>query len=290
MANKNVYVDINQDNIFIVDPNRVFNDEGLSEPRYVNQDELVMYVNLECDLVPRSRLISGTDNRGGRLLTIATGTVNFLKPSGKDKLTTDWTELVDVQTGGPSIINNELLGITRLNYRIKNSYIASCTMTLEDVRGRALFESGDNSVYSAFFNFPPPIFYLTLKGYYGKALKTRLWLKSFNASVNTANGNFELQLEFTSEVYGILKDIQYGAILAVPQMYTKRVSTNIQNSPVANTNQSSAPVNDVVVNGGYEKMKLVYDNYKKKKLIPEDFPVITIQQLINKLDNFVFDT
>lgn len=290
MANKNIYVDINQDNIFVVDPNRVFNSEGLSEPRYVNQDELVMYVNLECDLVPRSRLVSGADGKSGKLLTVASGSINFLNPNGNKKMTTDWTELVSEQNGDPSIINNELLGITRISYRIKQSFTASCTITLEDVRGRALFESGDNSVYSAFFNFPPPIFYLTLKGYYGKALRVRLWLQSFNATLNSSSGNFEIQLELTSEDFGVLKDIQYGAIMAVPQMYNKRVSQNTQTSPVNQSNQSSEPVTDMVVNGGFEKMKLVYENYKSKNLIPQDFPVMTIQQLINKLDNFVFDT
>ena len=55
---------------------------------------------------------------------------------------------------------------------------------LVDVKGRALFEGADNSPYAAFFNLPYPIFYLTIKGYYGKAVRLTLMLQNFTSYIH----------------------------------------------------------------------------------------------------------
>lgn len=286
MASKNIYVESNFDNIFVVDPNRVYNDQNLPEPRGVNQEDLVMYVNLECDLVPRSRLVRGTDGNSGQLIQVAAGTVNFLNPNGDQKLTTNWTEL---QEGIPNqnTINKELLGITRIVYNVGLSFVPEVSITLEDIRGRSLFEGGDDSAYSVFFNYPWPVFYLTLKGYYGKATKTRLYLNNFYTSMNANSGNFEIELTFRTEQFSVLKDIQYADLFAVPQMYTKKFSNNQQVDQTTQIGGNNKTVSEITAYRGYEKIKLVYSNYKQKGLIPESFPELTVPQLINKLDNFV---
>jgi hypothetical protein len=63
--------------------------------------------------------------------------------------------------------------------------VPSVDMTLVDIQGRTLFEQGENSLYSVFFNLPYPAFYLTLKGYYGKAIRYQLALISFNAKLDS---------------------------------------------------------------------------------------------------------
>ena len=52
-------------------------------------------------------------------------------------------------------------------------------MVLIDTQGRALFEKGENSEYAAFFNLPYPLFHLTIKGYFGKAVRLGLMLQNF---------------------------------------------------------------------------------------------------------------
>ena len=289
MANKNIYVESNYDNIFVIDPNRVYNDQNLPEPRSVNQEELVMYVNLQCELVPRSRLVKGSDGNSGQILQVAAGTVDYLNPNGNQELTTNWSELQEGVTNQNSL-NKELLGIRRVIFKVGLDFVPEVTISLEDVRGRSLFEGGDDSVYSVFFNYPWPVFYLTLKGYYGKATKTRLFLNKFYSSMNQNSGNFELELSFMSEQFSVLRDIQYADLFAVPQMYSKKFSTNQQVSQTTQIGGTDSGTNEITTYRGYEKIKLVYSNYKNKGLIDENFPELTLPQLMNKLDNFVNNT
>jgi hypothetical protein len=81
-----------------------------------------------------------------------------------------------------------------------------------DIQGRSLFEQGENSLYSAFFNFPYPLFYLTLKGYYGKAIRYRLSLMSFNARFDADTGNYNISLKLIGKFTALLFDtpLQYA--------------------------------------------------------------------------------
>ena len=222
MESNDIFVEKNFDNIFIVNPNRVLNQYGNPEDRYVKHEELIYYVNLECDLKPRSRLVSG-DEKGTTLTQIAIGKVNFLKPNDQDYLTTNWTKLQS-DVSDPNIINGELLGLKSVTYKINSSFIPTITVTLEDSKGRALMESGDNSIYAAFLSLPYPVFYLTLKGYYGKAIRYPIILQKFNSSFNSSSGNFEITLNFIAYQFIVLTDITMGSLLATPQMYINRVS------------------------------------------------------------------
>ena len=289
MADKKIKIN-EFSNIALIDPNWLQNDDGGTEERFVSQDKLVMYANLECDLQERSRLLVGKDRQ--TLETIPIASVNFLKPGNKDYLSTDWT-LLSSQTNNDSIINNELLGITNINYKCGASFIPTISITLEDVRGRALFEKGNNSVYSVFFNLPYPTFYLTLKGYYGKAVRYPIILQKFQASFQQNSGNFQVTLDFLGYKYNVLTDVQQAYLMALPTMYAQQVNENIQTdttSQVQNTadqiNGSETQINSIIVHRGYEEIKKVYEIYKRKKLIDEKFPELTVQQLIVKLENF----
>ena len=55
---ESIYIDLDYENIFLVDPNSV-NGENGKEDRYVKHENLVMYANLECSVVPRTKLAIG---------------------------------------------------------------------------------------------------------------------------------------------------------------------------------------------------------------------------------------
>ena len=87
----NIHIENDYQNIFVVNPNKVDLPNGQVGDRNIAQEELVMYANLECNLQPRSKLIVG-GNSNSQLRTIGLGKINFLKPTGNDYLTTNWTE------------------------------------------------------------------------------------------------------------------------------------------------------------------------------------------------------
>ena len=106
MADKNIFIENNEQNIFIIDPNRVTNPDGSYEDRYVNHEELVMYVNLECNIQQRSKLLTGGDSNETQ--KIGVGVINFLKPNGTDYMTSDWTKSQLDVSGNTQILNSEL--------------------------------------------------------------------------------------------------------------------------------------------------------------------------------------
>jgi len=172
-----------------------------------------------------------------------------------------------------------------------------------------LFQLGNNSPYAAFFNLPYPQFYLTLKGYYGQAIRYQLNLEKFNARFNSSTGNYTVSLEFKGFKFNVLNEISISHLIATPHMYGKRYNINnsdvSSNSSTTNQNlqaqQSNIQTNNVntdssrastststsfVSEKGYQKIVEVYSEYKSKGLIPPDFPELTLMQLINKFDTF----
>jgi hypothetical protein len=293
-SNEKIVVESNFSNIVIVNPNKVYNDKGFAEDRFVKQENLIMYANLQCNLQPRSRLIVGQDFQ--TLETIATTSINFLNPGNQGYLTTKWTEQPGLTGDDDRVINTELLGITNITQKMTAKNISTVDIQLEDVRGRALFESGNQSVYSAFFNLPYPTFYLTVKGYYGKALRYPLILQKFQASFDQSSGNFLVTLNFIGYKYNVLGDVTLGYLESVPNMYLKETTQNTQIETTNKTQASVGQINntDVIQDTsttylGFEKLKEVYSIYKSKGLIEPDFPEMSIQELIVRLDYFERD-
>jgi len=278
------------DNVVVIDPNKIINENGFPEDRNVEQENLVMYANLECNIQPRSRLLSGEDSQ--TLETVGIAKINFLKPNDQDYLTTNWTELQS-NYSNPNTINSELLGITNITYRASQDFTPQVNITLEDIKGRALFESGDESIYSAFFNLPYPTFYLTLKGYYGKAIRMPLILQKFLASLDQNSGNFLINLSFIGYKFNSLNDITLGYLMSVPFMYQRQLNQSVQVDPNG-PEQASVDLlngNDVRIESsfgteGRDTINQVYSKYKELGLVEQSFPNLTINELVSRLQNF----
>jgi len=314
--NENILVEFDYNNITIVDPNKVIDSNGVAKERFVRQEDLVFYANLECKVLPRTKLAVGVANNDA-IQTVAVATINFLKQGDNDFLDNSYTDEITgkntlngggdnqvkqtyvknknnpedsfirqtLLTGGkPGAKDSDLLGITSINIRQGLDFLPVISVTLEDIKGRALFEAGDNSPYAAFFNLPYPLFQLTLKGYYGKAIKLGLMLQSFNSRYDTYSGNFKIDLKFYTYKYTILNEISMGYLLAVPHMYKSRIQVQpIQGS----TNTKFEKIEDATVSRGLQKIKELYSEYKSKGLIPDDFPEITLNQMQERLENFL---
>ncbi len=326
----NILVEFDYNNIIVVDPNKTIDNFGNIKDRLVDHENLVMYANLECDVLPRTKLAVGAP-----VGNISVAKMNFLKPtknsflgsgyydeltgenSTKNNAQNQPSEIGQIPRNGdkPYLINsvvdetnvldNGLLGITSINIKTNTSFIPTVEMLLEDVQGKALFQLGNNSPYGAFFNMPYPQFYLTLKGYYGQAIRYQLNLKTFNASFNGFSGNYQIRLVFIGYKFNILNEISMGHLLAAPHMYSQRFditqtpegpqqpnkSTESQASTQAerganNLESNQAVVTQIVAERGYQKIVEVYSEYKTKGLIPADFPELTLVQLMNKLQQF----
>jgi hypothetical protein len=299
---ENLSIILDENNILCVDPNSVINEQNLAEPRHVRPENLVMYVNLEADLVPRSVLVSDKNPATGKLQTIAGGTLNFLKNQNNSNgdFDTSWTdyfnptkstsEIIMTNTNGNISLfevdlpakeddpSGQSFGIESININVTSIGLPKVTINFIDVRGKTLLSGEKNSPYASFFHLPWPIFYLTVKGYYGKAIKYRLHMTSFTSKFNDSNGNFEVTSSFVGQLYAFLAEIPLNGILAAPYLYyietEKDVQTNTKNNVVEKRISKSSK--------GYQLLNSVYDEYKAKGLIDKNFKTITLRELITK--------
>jgi hypothetical protein len=310
---ESILVDYDYNNIIVVDPNKVVDTNGDVKERYVKQENLVIYANLECNVLPRTKLAVGSSNTTD-IKTVSIASINFLKPGNKEFMDIGYTdELTGLKkvnkngteqnnpnnlqqsaknddyyfnqssnlNGNERVSDNGLLGIISINIRQNTSFMSTITVELEDVRGKALFEGGNSSPYAAFFNLPYPLFNLTIKGWYGKALKLPLMLQNFTSRYDGNSGNFKITLTFYTYKFTVLSEISMGAIQATPHMY----KSNVKIQKLSGGPNSTTPVQDVVYEQGYQKIKELYSEYKTKGLIPDDFPEITVVQLKNRVEN-----
>lgn len=294
---EDIHVKVDQNNLIYIDPNTTIDKDGNIHPRNVEAENLVMYVNLEADIVARSILTS--TNNTNTLTSVASGTLNFLRKNNGGDYDSTWTDsYLNSQekkdsNGTPtgeffaSDNSGQSFGIDSISIQIKGfNAIPNINIKFVDVRGKTLFESPENSPYKAFFHIPWPIFYLTVKGFYGKAIKYRLHLVKFTSKFNEGNGNFEVDTTFVGSTYAWLSDIPLQGILNAPYLYPN------ESTKPSISNTSTAQQNQIVTKSsrGYEMLKTVYDEYKGKGLIAPDFPIKTLREVItisNTLDSLL---
>ena len=310
-TNEDVFVIKDVDNIIIVDPNKTISKDGIVSERGINQENFVMYANLEAQMLPRTKLIQGQDLEN-TVQTQTLASINFLRPGGRTFLDNTYTDqftgqdtLIGKGINQPSVDqlskpnktdefyskqntqnsqDTGLLGIESIGIKNTRSFTPVVDMVLIDTMGRALFEKGDKSEYAFFFNLPYPTFYLTIKGYYGKAIKYQLILSKFSAAFEAATGNYRITLQFYSYKYTILAETQIGALFATPFMYTNDFKITQEIPPGSAAAQTSVgddktTVREVRTTRGRQFISDVYKKYKALGLIDENFPEITFPEL-----------
>jgi len=321
--NENISVDFDYQNVLLIDPNKIIDNDGNVKERHVKQENFVMYANLECKVMPRTRLALGISPTNNEQQTISVATINFLNPGLQKTLTNKYTDEITgrgvlegqginqaVQTqikrpnnsdefylnqtfmseGKNQTTQTGLLGIKSINIQDTTKFFPTVTIKLLDVRGRALFEMGDNSPYSVFFQYPYPPFFLTIKGFYGKAVKYNLQLKKFKSRYDSDSGSFDVTLDFEPYQFTIYNEVSLSDLVALPNMYETQISTVTNQNQTNNNLQINANQNSVtqnVVTKGYEKIREVYNEYKSKNLIDKNLPEFTLIQFKENLTTFI---
>jgi hypothetical protein len=302
---ENLHIRLDENNVICIDPNSIVNQDNLVEPRHTNPENLVMFVNLEADLIPRT-VLSISDEKGkGRLSSIAGGTLNLMRNQNGRDFDSSWTdyfdpksysqeEIINLNTGiqaltgifpNPMIVpventdnSGQGFGIDSISMQVNAIGLPKVTINFIDVRGKTLMSGEKNSPYASFFHLPWPIFYLTIKGYYGKAIRYRLHMTSFTSKYNDGNGNFDITCTFVGQTYAFFSEIPLNGILAAPYLYYIEKSVDVKK----NDKEKIVTKRISKSSKGYTLLTSIYDEYKTKGLIAKDFPVLTLRELISK--------
>jgi len=109
-------------------------------------------------------------------------------------------------------------GITNIDVEVNASLQPIVTITFKDLYGNAVFGkqmvSEEVPNYSVLFNWPPPKFLFTFKGYLGRQVSWVLNLKQTSTSYKD-DGSYEIKCEFIPSQWGFMGDLPFLFLLAV---------------------------------------------------------------------------
>ena len=123
----NIFVQKEENNLVIIDPNKVHTGGRTGAPvdRYVPQEDLVYFVNLEANPVPRSILDIGGNEETVRNV-VAYGKVNYLGPNDGKPMDTSWTEDFSGKTNSKTAISDTkreyYTGNVDYDFQMENQY------------------------------------------------------------------------------------------------------------------------------------------------------------------------
>lgn len=206
---------ISNDNFFtyVVDPNPPFGNNIVPE-------DLFTYVSLRA--MPRARSVIETDGTYTSDLFGERGVqfVSTTKQGDGEYMTTNYTNI-----GGSNPTEEEAFGIQNIQVKMGAKSVPQVSIEFVDVRGAGLFngyeqtdEKGgkyNSSKFSTFFRQPYPLFELTIKGFYGKAISYCLHLMNFNSRFDAERGNFIINAEFVGYTDAFLADVLMGEVMAI---------------------------------------------------------------------------
>lgn len=202
----------------VIDPNTFDGHDSMSNVS-VPLEDLSITVQLETKKKARTILTtSGVKNIGNSSQSVRLKFIEGTQVGGEKVLTTKYTDLTTVLNGGD---DGEDLGITNIEIDFNSSYAPMVVINFIDLRGSSVFQneetlSNGTNKYSSFFQLPYPIFYLTIKGYYGMPVRYQLHMRKFTAKFNSQTGNFEITASFIGYTYAMLNDMLLGYLRAIP--------------------------------------------------------------------------
>lgn len=121
-------------------------------------------------------------------------------------------------------------GITNIEVEVNTSLQPIITITFKDLYGSTIFggqtkvyDDGQSLDYSTIFNWPPPKFIFSFKGYLGRQVSWVLNLKRTNTSFNSSDGSYEMVCEFVPNQWGFFADLPMLFLLAAKSLRKNRL-------------------------------------------------------------------
>ena len=220
-------------NVILVEPNELNTNQNMVNgiPQY--QD---MYIFAELTATSKGRTIiknSNVNSTKSKIINFIGNNQNNDNPNNPDPNYLNFTtNYYDGSTDSET--HYEGFGINSIKIVINSSFIPQVNIQFVDLRGLAFFNQKD-SPYRILFDFPPPIFELTVKGYYGKPLKYSLHLVKYTSEFSAQNGNFIIDAQFVAMTFAPLSDILFRYVVNTPIIDNKDSLNPSTNTPPKNT-------------------------------------------------------
>ena len=246
--------------IFCKDPNTLF------ENKTVKQEELTKYVNLSVRTKERfvtnnTNNMSYTSFNSGDYTYVSNGNTDGPYQS------TSYVDISFTDNKLGAVRNRELFGVDSIDISFDAQLFPVVTMEFTDIRGQFLTQMNDKYVaneiieeterqiakekdekkknelndiinsqkaiatskifFETLFQFPYPIFTLTVKGYYGPVVRFNLSVSDFKSRFDSTTGNFKIIVSFIGNLYGCLSEIPASYVLTSPY-FDNKVLWNVE--------------------------------------------------------------
>lgn len=250
----------------IIDPNDAIASKSLTNLGLnATPDYSDMFIFAELTAKRRKASIIDTEGVGKKRTLSDANDATVINMMGFDNetgsYTTRWTNNI-----GENRTPYEGFGMTKIDISMNSSYVPQIDIEFVDIRGLSLVNLGTKSKYSVLYSFPPPIFTLTIKGYYGKAISYDLHLVSQSTKFDAASGNFFINAKFVGQKYGKLTDVLFKYIDIVPLM-DDSISISGENNSALTFEESNPPKNTREL---ITRAKKLYDDIDKIKVDSEE--------------------
>ena len=211
---------ITNKNVVLVDPNCVNTKIGLVNeiPDY---EKMYIYVDLTATRRGRTVLQTGVSVSAEDVASTDDAVSVNMMGFNQNKDSSDYgnftTNYYDGSTGNAT--QYESFGIESIKVTINSSFIPQVNIKFIDIRGLSFFNNqpdGKDSPYRILFDFPPPIFNLTLKGYYGRGLSYQLHLVKYTSDFRSETGNFHIDADFVALTFAPLADTLFRYVVNMP--------------------------------------------------------------------------
>jgi len=123
-------------------------------------------------------------------------------------------------------------GITDISIEVNPSLQPVIDITFKDLYGNTLFGTqrtdGESTPldYSVLYNWPPPKFYFTFKGYLGSPVTWVLNLKKLSTGYDSSDSSYTLKASFVPNQWGIFADIPFLYLLAVKGLKKREINAD----------------------------------------------------------------
>ena len=117
-------------------------------------------------------------------------------------------------------------GIINVDIELNTNLNPIITITFKDLYGNTMFgkdETADFTNYKVLFNWPPPKFLYTFKGYLGSQVSWLLTLKQTSVTYQS-DGSYDIKCEFVPNQWGFMADLPFLFLLAVKGLRKKELN------------------------------------------------------------------
>src|SRR5574343_189164 len=202
-------------NVELYDPLDIITEGSTLYNRIPKSEDMFIYAELNAVRRGNSTLVSTNGLLTQELNSLNSDiSVNLMGIDENGYYTTKYTSNV----GNSAKPQYEGFGITKIDIKMNSSYVPMITVEFTDIRGMCYFNGNSISPYKILKDFPPPIFQLTLKGYYGKPLRYQLHKVRSNSKFDGNSGNYIITVDFIANTFAPLTDILFKYIEIIPMI------------------------------------------------------------------------